>query len=486
MKRYLLVLLFFMIFLFIGCSKNDCNHDYIEVIDKEPTCLENGLAHKEGKKCEYKSEQYEISLKDKEEVCKSNELLVCDANFNNRLSIDNNGLYGLLPSIGFPKVLVIPINLDDNNATNEVLNDINTVFNSENSEFESVKLYYKKSSYGKLDLTFDILDWYKPSNSAFYYSTIKQNNMDGSKILLLEALNSLDDKIDYSDYDYDNDGYIDGVIMVYNNEVDHDFYWAYVQGSIENKWNNEKFDNLYINYFGLFGSELMYKNNNITSEKYIHEVGHLLGLDDYYNLTDSNRENNSMFYTTMMDYNNSDLLTIDKLLLGWINPTVISGSGEVELNLSSFVLTGKCLLITKNNINDIYNEYFLIDFYTLDGLNQYKSNIISNGINYGVRIIHVDATLNKEINNLSIYKSRLIESIYKYNNTDTNHKFCELLRSDNISSNFYMNSLYNENSLIFGLDKYKDFKLNDGTNLFFTLKVESCSIDGCSLTITLN
>ena len=71
-------------------------------------------------------------------------------NFGNRLDIDGPKISYPLPSTGTPNILVIPINLDNNNATNEKLLDINYAFNGTSDEtgWESVKSYYQKSSYG--------------------------------------------------------------------------------------------------------------------------------------------------------------------------------------------------------------------------------------------------------------------------------------------------------------------------------------------------
>ena len=70
--------------------------------------------------------------------------------FNDYLLKNGPLTQDVLPSIGSPKVLVIPVNLDNSNATQNALNEINIAFNGTEEEtgFESVKSYYYESSYG--------------------------------------------------------------------------------------------------------------------------------------------------------------------------------------------------------------------------------------------------------------------------------------------------------------------------------------------------
>ena len=109
--------------------------------------------------------------------------------FNNRLDTDGPLTEGCLPSVGSPKMLVIPVNLDDSNKTDSLLDEIETAFNgtSKDTGYESVKSYYQKSSYGKLNLDINVLDeWFTPKHSKNYYDNYYNNNTgeDGSTLIL--------------------------------------------------------------------------------------------------------------------------------------------------------------------------------------------------------------------------------------------------------------------------------------------------------------
>ena len=93
--------------------------------------------------------------------------------FNDSMKINGPFAEDAFPSIGTPKMLVIPVNLDNSKKTDQTLNDIKIAFagTAEQTGWESVKSYYYKSSYQKLNIDFVFTDWFTPSNDASYYET---------------------------------------------------------------------------------------------------------------------------------------------------------------------------------------------------------------------------------------------------------------------------------------------------------------------------
>lgn len=65
---------------------------------------------------------------------------------------------------------------------------------------------------------------------------------------------------------------------------------------------------------------------------YIHETGHILGLEDYYSYANS-KENPEypVGGLDMMDYNIGDHMAFSKYLLNWISPKEIIGEGEIKI-----------------------------------------------------------------------------------------------------------------------------------------------------------
>ncbi len=80
-----------------------------------------------------------------------------------------------LPSTGTYNALVIPVQFKGDTITQTQLNNLNVAFNGTSTEtgWESVKTFYQKSSYGKLNLTFDIQPVFQASSTASYYSNYK-------------------------------------------------------------------------------------------------------------------------------------------------------------------------------------------------------------------------------------------------------------------------------------------------------------------------
>ncbi|MDD4070661.1 MAG: hypothetical protein PHF05_09500, partial [Candidatus Izemoplasmatales bacterium] len=161
----------------------------------------------------------------------------------------------VLPTVGIPasgeaKVIVFVVDFPDKLITDDakVLSDTNLAFNgnSEDLVYESLNSYYLKSSYNKLNLSADIFGVYTAKNNSTYYETLNTqfyatDPQTGEYLypdathpdsdLIFEILTQYDSQINYSDYDTNNDGYIDGVYVIYNHEISYesgsDLWWAY-------------------------------------------------------------------------------------------------------------------------------------------------------------------------------------------------------------------------------------------------------------------
>ena len=411
-----------------------------------------------------------------------------------------------LPSIGSPKVLVVPINLDSSNATDKVLADIEIAFNGTQSEtgWYSVSEFYEISSYGKLHLEFEVIDrWFTPSKSASYYNSYyDEDTMEyGSDLILDEVMDYYNSTYDFSEFDYDNDECIDAIWLIYNCDVDYEsddgLYWAFQTTT----YTEKSYDGVYPYYYAFAGTDFMYdesdvydsENIKVDAHTFIHETGHLMGLDDYYDYDSGTGEvHGGLFGGDMMDSNIGDHCSITKILLGWVSPTVIDGVGAITIDLTSFTNKGKVLLISDHKIESIYDEYFLIEFYTSDGLNENDQPIYDKNTDsvYGVRILHVDARKNYDSNGEVDWNAGdAYETGYLYDNSDTSKKFVKFLEateSYGADEWAYSDMLYDGSNGVFGVNSYRNYKYNRGGSLNFTLKVNSVNSTKASVTITLS
>ena len=123
---------------------------------------------------------------------------------------------------------------------------------------------------------------------------------------------------------------------------------------------------------------------------FIHETGHMLGLDDYYDIDPEYGPDGGAGGGDMMDAAVGDHGPASKILLGWAKPQVINESRTVTLK--AFESTGDCIVIKKDAASNNFNcEYIVIDLYTPTGLHIKANGYLGLPDETAVRIWHIDA-----------------------------------------------------------------------------------------------
>lgn len=390
------------------------------------------------------------------------------------LGVENGEVYGVskgLPSTGNPQVLVIPIAFTDYPAPTNIQKELETSFFGTSSEtgWESLKSYYYKSSYGKLNISGTVLPAYNTGKTSSYY----EYKDDGDYLFIKAALEYYDGIIDYSDYDYDKDGYIDSIYFIYtcpyNSTDDESLYWAYTYEYYTDDY--EYYDNVEADFYVLASYHFLFdelangSKVKYNLETYIHETGHLLGSDDYYDYDESIGPYGGIGGGDMMDYNVGDHNPFTKIILGWTTPYLM-GNTSSTIRLNSFSSTGDVLMIPKSFNGTYFDEYYLIDFYTPDGLNESEAGYSGLFDVSGIRIYHVDATLKDPSDAWAVWE------IYKYNNSDTSHKLIKLIEADGNNHIENENYGYSEDTDLFKEgSSYKNSKWYDGTYTNFIINV---------------
>lgn len=405
-----------------------------------------------------------------------------------------------LPSTGTYNALVIPVQFKGDTITQTQLNNLNVAFNGTSTEtgWESVKTFYQKSSYGNLNLTFDIQPVFQASSTASYYSNYKgtfeysdgtTQEKDGSALILEQALAwCVEQGIDLSKYDINNDGCIDAVYLIYSENVDYDsaaFFWAYVT------WygGETQYGGLDAFYYLFAGFDFMTEGLNqkpgmkINAETYIHETGHLLGLDDYYDYETSQGGNQGLGGADMMDYNVGDHGVYSKIMLGWLDPTIITSTQTVTIKSSQ--AEGYAILIPLNFDNTYFCEYLLIDLYSAQGVNamgaSQTNTILYGGAEYGVRIYHVTSWAKDPYNNS-------YGSFTDCNNSNSNIPLIKLIEADGETSSSVSGSWASESDLWQTGDTFskvfQQYMRNDGKTLNFDISITDVSAQSATITIT--
>lgn len=387
---------------------------------------------------------------------------------------EKKGVTRGLPSVGNPKVLVIPVEFTDARAPSQMRSDLTKAFfgTSEQTGWESLSSYYYKSSYGKLNIGGTVTEVFNTGRSSSYYESLYTSTDEYPEYRILKAaLEYFDDKIDYSDYDSDGDGMIDAVYMVYTVDVDYEsedsLWWAftseYYTDTVEKYDGKEADFYIFMGYDFFFEEPASGKSLTLNCETVIHESGHLLGITDFYDYDEKKGPAGGLGGGDMMDYNVGDHNPFTKLLLGWVNPYVVGS--DCTLEFDSFGSVGDCAIVFKDKESP-FSEFFIIDYYTPDGLNAMEAG--SSGLfdSAGVRVYHVDADLASSVD--------MIWDAFENNNSDTRYKLISLVEAD--GRNDITGGGESSSSDLFGVGKtVSGLKWNDGTAANFTVSIDGAT-----------
>ena len=159
----------------------------------------------------------------------------------------------------------------------------------------SVWDFYREISYNTFSIiAVDLpsaLGWRTaPSNYSYYvnnnygFGSYPQN----AQKLVEDIVDQIDPLVDFSDYDNDSNGYVDGLVVV------HSGTGAELSGSTSDIWSHKwgiiprQKDGVFISSYTIH-PELWSAAGDITIGVYAHELGHVFGLPDLYDLDNSSR-----------------------------------------------------------------------------------------------------------------------------------------------------------------------------------------------------
>lgn len=441
---------------------------------------------------------------------------------------DGNGLYST-PSIGDVNLLVLPIDFSDapssslSAGTEGSLERIRDGFfgsRSDVEQVESLSSFYHKSSYGKLNLSGDVANWYRAPKTVASYKRIKDDSRQTDEIdtIIVGALNEYGKTHDLNKYDTNKDGIIDGVWLVYSADIDNSgesMFWAFTYWSpTESTFQNGTLDvQTYAWASYQFFDEGGYSDHP-DAHTFIHETGHMLGLDDYYDYNSSSQKPSSpVGGLDMMDFNIGDHHAFSKYSLGWVEPEILKTSKTITLK--PFTSSGECAIIPAPYYNGTsMSEYIILQYYTPDGLNKLDAETSYSGYpkmytESGILAYHADQRIGK-ISVDSSYNYTLEGYIDNFENLKwTDDYFYDIVNSNTTDRSYQSASNYHHlvelmsgsgsfnyqrygnNSDLFGVGSdlgqtsYSNFKWNDGNALTTSIKVDSMNSEGITITVTV-
>ena len=274
--------------------------------------------------------------------------------------------------------------------------------------------YFYDSSNGQYSPQFDVVGPVTVSKNMDYYGKYneKKDFDNAPSDMVKEACELVDDSVDFSLYDNDNDGYIDFVYVIYagygeadggaENTIWPHSYWLLDAGV------TCKVDGKYVDLYAC-GNELDYFTKQHTGiGTFCHEFSHVLGLPDLY--TTEGQTHKTLGSWDILDYGpyNNDGNTppaysaYERFFMGWLEPRLITEPENVTLG--ELQSSNEALLISATDQHNLVgNNPNPTTFYLLE--NRQQTGWDEHIPGHGMMLTKVQYNSNKwaknEVNNKS-------------------------------------------------------------------------------------
>ncbi|MBQ7442291.1 MAG: M6 family metalloprotease domain-containing protein [Bacteroidaceae bacterium] len=279
---------------------------------------------------------------------------------------------------------------------------LNSLGNPYGSNHGSIREYFRDQSYGQMDVTFDIKGPVTLANNMKYYgqdvddygnpSTAAGDEGNDARPgdMVKEALKAIQTEVNFSDYDWDGDGEVENVYVIYAG-------YGQASGAAANtiwphQWQLSQATGSAFRYGGVVvdtyacGPELLGVSGSTLDGigTMCHEYSHCLGLPDFY---DTEGKNFGMSTWSIMDYGcyNGDgfcpagYTAYERMYSGWLEPTqlttaaTVAGMNPIETHPEAYIIY--------NDAN--HNEYYLLENHQLTGWDE-------EAYGHGMLVVHVD------------------------------------------------------------------------------------------------
>ena len=338
------------------------------------------------------------------------------------------------------KGLLILVNYSDvklKTPASKIQEVYNQILNSEGNpygtNYGSVHEYFLDQSYGELHVTFDIAGPVTLSKNMSYYGKNVGNDEPNAGEMIYEALNAVKDDVNFADYDWDGDGEVENVYIIYagygeSSGASSSTVWPHQWVLQEAYGSKFTYKGVTIDTYAC-GSELAGNSGSDLDGigTMCHEYSHCLGLPDFYD-TSSNGGNFGMSAWSLMDYGcyNGDgycpagYTAYERMYSGWLTPTELSSKTAVT-GLKPIEDEAEAYIVY-NDAN--HNEYFLLANHQLRGWD-------SEACGHGMMIMHIDYDRSVwENNTVNITASRQRVTIFAADGTaKSGSTYSEMVRN---------------------------------------------------------
>ncbi|MDY6092545.1 MAG: M6 family metalloprotease domain-containing protein [Prevotella sp.] len=334
----------------------------------------------------------------------------------------------LLSGGGAKRGLVIMVNFSDVKfVTDDPHQTWDDILNKEGYEgFESIPAkgsvhdYFYAQSNGQFDLSFDVIGPIDMPKASTYYGKNGSDLDVNAGELVAEACKAAVDQVNFKDYDWDGDGWVDQVFVLYAG------YGEAVEGADANLlWPHKyqlrgyaayrsglQLDGVKVDAYAI-GCELEGLPTSALRltglGTFCHEFSHCLGLVDVYDTEYSNGLDMMTSYDLMSEgWNNGkgfwpcNYTSYERMSCGWVNPVVLDKPATIT-EMKSISENGEFYLVRNDCSSSTVDEYYLIE-------NRQKVGWDAQIPGSGVMILHVNYDeakwfqniVNNDINDLGL------------------------------------------------------------------------------------
>ena len=260
----------------------------------------------------------------------------------------------------------------------------------------SVRDYFLSQSRGKFDFSFDVVGPVDLSKSYKYYG---EDAADGSSRnlhageMIAEACQLAGEGVDWSLYDWDGDGEVEQVFVIFAGEGQHnstDTYtiWPHKHSlSLSDYGETLQVGGLTVDQYAC-SSEMFTKTMISGIGVICHEFSHCFGFPEHYDAALGSAGNFGMSQWDIMGYGNyngngfvpAGYTSYERMVLGWLDP--------IELKDGDIQIDGMRPLSEDGDAYIIYNDGNTDEYYLLENRQQTGWDASLPG--RGLLILHVD------------------------------------------------------------------------------------------------
>ena len=324
------------------------------------------------------------------------------------------------PNKGKIKGLVLLVEFSDVKVNTSYANGAHAYFTdlltkpgfSEYGGTGSATEFFTEQSMGQFEPEFTLVGPITlPYSCAYYGGNDAWGNDKLPEQMVIDACKAIDAQLDFTEYDNDNDGFVDNVFVFYagqgeNAYGDANTIWPH-SWEISNAGKKLTLDGVRIDRYACSNEWNMATPDGIGT--FVHEFSHVMGLPDLYPTGAGSGVHTPGAYSVMDagSYNNDSRTppaysAYERNAMGWLAPYLIDGTAT--MNLENIIETNQAALIA----TDSDNEFFLLE-------NRRNTSWDTYIPGHGMLVWHIDF-------NQNIFDSNIV-------NNNSSHSYVDIVEA---------------------------------------------------------